>query len=319
MLLQRTLKNAIKTTGVGLAHRRARGNGACARRRRTPASCFIARICRDAVAHSRARGQRRRHAALVHAQGRRRQRVDRRAPDVGARRAGHRQPVRRHRRPRNPDHGRQRRPVRVPAAVRRHRGAGGAQALPAHHRRTVEVQRRRQVGALRALRRLQARLHDRLPASGIRLGEPQRRRRLRGELLREGSGARAHVRLHAGRGGDARSRAGLGRQPAERDRARRVQGAEQRGPALRQRVRAAQGARRHRRPVSARPSADRPVHGVQVRATRSTICSRARCSRARTRSRSPRSPTRRPSPSRSTTGRCSPPDLPRSPRIRVNR
>ena len=57
-----------------------------------------------------------------------------------------------------------------------------------------------------------------------------------------------------------------------------------RGPALRQRVRQAQGARRDRRPVPARPSADRPVHGVQVRARRSTTRSRARCSRVPTRS-----------------------------------
>ena len=43
-----------------------------------------------------------------------------------------------------------------------------AEALPPH-RRAGRGARRRQVGALRAVRRLPARLHDRLPASGVRL------------------------------------------------------------------------------------------------------------------------------------------------------
>ena len=46
------------------------------------------------------------------------------------------------------------------------------QALSSRRVAPVEVQRRRQVGALRAVRRLQARLHDRFSASGVRLGEP---------------------------------------------------------------------------------------------------------------------------------------------------
>ena len=58
-----------------------------------------------------------------------------------------------------------------------------------------------------------------------------------------------------------------------------------RGPALRQRVRQAQGARRDRRPVPAGPSADRAVHGVQVR-PRAQQRAGARAARARrTRSR----------------------------------
>ena len=101
-------------------------------------------------------------------------------------------------------------------------------------------------------RRLQARLHDRFPAPGVRHGEPARRRRLRRAFVREGSRARAHVRLHAGRRGDALGGARARRQPAERDRARRDARAEHRGPALRQRVRQAQGAGRDRRPVPAR-------------------------------------------------------------------
>ena len=82
----------------------------------------------------------------------------------------------------------------------------GAEALSAH-RVAGRGARRRQVGALRAVRRLQARFHDRFSASGVRLGEPARRHRLRRALVRQGSGARAHVRLHAGRRGDARGRA----------------------------------------------------------------------------------------------------------------
>ena len=57
------------------------------------------------------------------------------------------------------------------------------------------------------------------PVFGI--GEPARRHRFRRALLREGSRARPHLRLHAGRRGDARGGPRPGRQPAERDRARR--------------------------------------------------------------------------------------------------
>ena len=64
--------------------------------------------------------------------------------------------------------------------------------------------RRRQVGALHAVRRFPARLHDRLPASAVRVGEQARRHRFRRALVYQGSGARAHVRVHAGRRGDAR-------------------------------------------------------------------------------------------------------------------
>ena len=130
----------------------------------------------------------------------------------------------------------------------------------------------------------------------------QRGDRLRRALLREGSGARAHLRLHAGRRGDARGGPRPGRQPAERDRAGRVPRAEQRGPALRQRVRQAQGAGRDRRPVPARAPADRPVHRVQVGARAQQRAWPARCWRAPTRSSSSRSsspPTCRP---RSRTG-----------------
>jgi UDP-3-O-[3-hydroxymyristoyl] N-acetylglucosamine deacetylase len=55
---------------------------------------------------------------------------------------------------RSADHGRQRRPLRVPDPVRRHRGADRAAKRFIRIRRTGGSPRRRQVGALRALRRL---------------------------------------------------------------------------------------------------------------------------------------------------------------------
>ena len=122
-------------------------------------------------------------------------------------------------------------------------------------------------------------------------------------LVREGSGAGAHVRLHAGRRGDACRRSRPGRQPAERRRARRVPHPEQRRPALRQRVRAAQGARRDRRPLPARPSADRPVHRVQVGPRAQQPAGAGAARHGPTRSRSSRSPTSGPCRRPFTTGR----------------
>ena len=84
---------------------------------------------------------------------------------------GHRQPVRRPRRARGADHGRQRRAVRVPAAVGGDRGAARAEALLPHPQRGRGA-RRRQVGALRAVRRLQALVLDRVRPSGVRALEP---------------------------------------------------------------------------------------------------------------------------------------------------
>ena len=71
---------------------------------------------------------------------------------------------------------------------------------------------------------------------------------------------------------------GLGarRQPRQRGRRRRVQGAQQRRPALRRRVRQAQDPRRDRRHGARRPAAAGRVHAPSSRATRSTTgCVRA--------------------------------------------
>ncbi len=220
MLKQRTLKAPVKTTGVGL-HTGARvdltlrpaapNTGIVFHRTDLPQSIAIPA---DAMHVGR-------HAPVVHHRARRRAHLHRRAHPVGARRARHRQPPRRRRRSRDSDHGRQRRAVRVSPAVGRDRRAGRTEAL-SQDPGAGRGARWRQVGALRAVRRFQARFHDRFPASGVRQREPPRGDRLRRAFLREGSGARAHVRLHAGRGGDARRGSRARRQPAERHRARRV-------------------------------------------------------------------------------------------------
>ena len=218
MLKQRTLQKGTKTTGVGL-HTGVRVEMML---RPAPPDTGIV-FHRTDLAHSPAIpalaanvGDTRLSSTL---QSTGRSDFDGGASDVGACRVGHRQSARRHCRSRDPDHGWERRAVRVSAAVGRHRRAVRTQTLFARHV-DHRSQRRRQVGALRALRRLQARLHHRFPASGLRLREPERRRRLRAELVREGSCPGAHLRLHAGRRGDARGGPGAGRQPAERHRAR---------------------------------------------------------------------------------------------------
>jgi UDP-3-O-[3-hydroxymyristoyl] N-acetylglucosamine deacetylase len=69
--------------------------------------------------------------------------------------------------PRSPSSTAARRALRVPDPVGRHRGAEGAEALPAREE-TGRVRRGRQVGAARALRRLQAQLLDRVQPPGDR-------------------------------------------------------------------------------------------------------------------------------------------------------
>ena len=166
MLQAANAEESIKTTGVGL-HTGARVELTL---RPAPADTGIVfhRVDLPApVTIPAQRDQRRRYAAVLDARAGRRVDLHRRASDVGARGSRHRQPARRRRRPRAADHGRQRRPVRVPAAIGGHRRAGGGQALSARSC-TGRGARRRQVGALRSVPRLQARLHDRLSAPGVR-------------------------------------------------------------------------------------------------------------------------------------------------------
>ena len=122
------------------------------------------------------------------------------------------------------DHGRQRRPVRVPAAVGGHRRAGGAPSA------TCASTRRSRCSDGDKWARFE-------PFDGFKLDftidfpHPvfgSENRHVVVDFAEhsyvEGSRARAHVRLHAGRRGDARRRAWPRRQPAERHRARRDSG-----------------------------------------------------------------------------------------------
>ncbi len=146
MVGQRTLKNVIRATGVGLhtgtkIHMTLRpaapDTGIVFRRTDMPGSpdipAFAENVGETASWHDAGAGR---------GQG-----LHRRAPAVGIRRPRHRQRHHRSGRAGSADHGRQRRPVRVPAPVRGHRRAGLAKALRAGtpHGRGP---RRRQVGAL---------------------------------------------------------------------------------------------------------------------------------------------------------------------------
>ena len=204
MIKQRTLKNMIRATGVGLHT----GEKVYLTLRPAAANTGIVFRRIDLAAAGRDQGRSlrgRRHAALVLPGEGRRARLHRRAPDVGALRARHRQRLRRSDRARSADHGRQRRSFRVPAAVGRHRGAERAEEIHPHPADGGSA-RRRQVGALRAAQRLQARrsriefdhpVFDKTAPVGVR--------GFLDHLLRQGSEPRAHVRLHAGRGNDARA------------------------------------------------------------------------------------------------------------------
>ena len=208
MLKQRTLKSRDQDDRRRPAHRRARRARAAPGARRTPASCSIASISPGRSTIPATRGERRRHAPVVHAEARRRRSIstvehlmsalaglgiDNLHVDV----AGPEMPIM---------------DGSAGPFVFLLQSAGIVeQDAPKRYlrvRRAGRGARRRQVGALRAVRRLQARFHDRFPASGVRLART-------GsvvidfaeQLVREGSRARAHVRLHAGRRGDARRRA----------------------------------------------------------------------------------------------------------------
>ena len=302
MLKQRTLKTTIKTTGVGL-HTGARvelvlrparaGHRHRLPSRRPAAAGRHSRPTRCNVGDTRLSSTLKRDGASD---------LDRRAPDVGARRPRHRQPARRRRRARDADHGRQRR----------------ARSCSCCSRRASSSRTRRSATCASCSRSRCATATSGRASSPTTASSSTSRSTFR---TRCSASENRHVVIdfaeHSYVKEVARARtfgfmqdveamraAGLGarRQPAERDRAGRVPRAEQRGPALRQRVRQAQGARRDRRPVPARPPADRPVHGVQVRPRAQQRAWPARCSRAPTRSSSSRSSSRPTCRPRSRTG-----------------
>ena len=181
----------------------------------------------------------------------------------GARRAGHRQRVRRSRRARAADHGRQRLAVRAAPAAGGHRGAGAPQAIPARQKNR-RGEGRRQVGAARAVRgfRLSFSIDFRHPvierstqSVTVDFAETS--------YLKEIARARTFGFMHEVE--DLQGQRPCARRRARQRRgARRARRAEQRGPALRRRVHPPQAARRDRRPVSARPAAARRLHRAQV-------------------------------------------------------
>ena len=208
MLKQRTLKNVDQARPASGLHTGAQvelvaAPGAAGHRHRVPP-----RRPRRAGRPSRpTRDARRRHAAVVDARAATARGLHGRAPDVGARGPRHRQPA------------------TSTSPARRSRSWTAARARscsccsrPASWSRTAPKR------YLRVAAPVEVRDGDKWarfePYNGFKLdftidfphpvfgvGEPARRHRLRRALLREGSRARAHVRLHAGRRGDARRRA----------------------------------------------------------------------------------------------------------------
>ncbi len=114
------------------------------------------------------------------------------------------------------------------------------------HQEVAARRRRRQVVPVRAVRRLQGRLLDRVPPSDLQFAHLDRRDRLLDHLVREGSQSCAHLRLHARHRDAARAQPGAWRLDGQRHRARRLPRAQRGRPALRGRVRQAQDPRRHR-------------------------------------------------------------------------
>ena len=162
-----------------------------------------------------------------------------RAPDVGLRRPGHRQPLCRRRCRRDPD------PTAAPppSCSCCSRPASKSSRRP----RFIRVRSRwkcakataRPAGALFWL---QAKLHHRLPPPGGRQDRSDLLHRFRRYQLRARDRARAHLRLRPRVRGPARD-GPMRRQPGQRHRAGRTSHAQQRGAALRRRVRAPQDPR----------------------------------------------------------------------------
>ena len=197
---------------------------------------------------------------------------DGRAPDVGLRRPGHRQPVRRHHGRGSADPRRLVGVVRVPAAKRRHRAAGGAASRFIRVLRPVEV--REGEGDNLKWARLE-------PYHGFKLSfEIEFDHR-----VVDSTGQRVEFDMGSGhyKRDIARARTfgftkdvemmrasglalGGGMDNADRD--GRLPRAQRRRPALRRRVRQAQDPRRDRRPVRRRPAAAGRLQRLPVRATR---------------------------------------------------
>ncbi len=104
-------------------------------------------------------------------------------------------------------------------AVGGHRGAAPAQAL--HPREEARARRgQRQVGAVRSLRRLQGQLRDRVQSPDLQAPRAARLHGLLHHLVPQGGLARAYLRLHARPRDAALAQPRPRREPGQRDRAR---------------------------------------------------------------------------------------------------
>ena len=205
-----------------------------------------------------------------------------RAPDVGDGGPGHRQRVRRSHGGRSADHGRQRRAVRVPAAVRRHRGAECAEAL--HPRAEARRGRRKATSGCGSTRTTVSASTSKSISSIRRCASTARPMTMdfsTQSFLKEISRARTFGFLKDLEGARARERA-LGGEPRQRDRHGRLPRHQRGRPAVPRRVRAAQGSRRARRPVFARLVVDRRVLRLQVRPQAQQPVAARACSPRRT-------------------------------------
>ena len=286
MLAQRTLKSMTRAVGVGVHG----GQKVELTLRPAPRRIGHRLSPRRPAAAGGDQGdgaQRLRHPHGDDAVGRRRSRraegEDGRAPALGLRRARPRQPASSTSPPRK---------CRSSTA-RRHRSSSCCRA-PASRCRTrpsascascapVEVREgegaRAEMGAPRAARGLHARLRDRVRPPGGQRDRPALRLRHGLGQVQARDRPRPHLRLHQGGRDDAVARPGARRQPRQRGRRRRVQGAQQRGTALRRRVRQAQDPRRDRRPACSPAIRCWPRTAPSSRGTRSTTGWCARCSR----------------------------------------
>ena len=172
--------------------------------------------------------------------------------------------LRRAERRRSADHGRQRRAVRVPAAVGGHRGAERAEDASCASRRRVKVEDGDKWARFDP--------YDGFKVNfAIEFDHPVFKRRSQvasmdfstTSFLKEVSRARTFGFMRDLEYA-ALAQPGARRQPRQRHRARRLPRPERGRPALRGRVREAQDPRRDRRPLPAGPQPDRRVQRLQV-------------------------------------------------------
>ena len=227
MIRQRTLKTVVRATGVGRPHRAARSRWCCVPRPSTRASCSAAATCPAIPRFPRARptSPTRRWRPCIEKDGARVSTVehlmsafaglgiDNAFVDVSAEEV----------------------PIMDGSAgtfVFLIQQAGiEEQAAPKRYIRVlkrVEAEQGDKKVWLEPFDGFKVAFLDRVQPSRVRRAELRSRDRLRRRLLHSRGVARAHVRLHAGRGGDARQGPGPRRLARQRRRDRRLPRAERR-------------------------------------------------------------------------------------------